>query len=112
LAVRSPQERIRLAKEVESGNLTVRQIESRGTKPAAAIKRDPKRGDANLAELSDEIQAALGMRVRITGTPRRGAITVSYHAPAELARLHQLLMKAAAGERDDHADAESDQITV
>jgi ParB family chromosome partitioning protein len=105
LAVRHPGERARLAKEVAAGNLSVRQLEARGSKPQI---RDAKAGpkvDANLAELAEDIQAALAMRVRITGTPRRGALTISYHAPSELARIHRLLKNgsptASPADRDD-----------
>jgi ParB family transcriptional regulator, chromosome partitioning protein len=109
LAIKAPSERIRLAKEVEEGRLTVRQLEARGARPQA---KDPvrvmKKGDPNLAELSDEIQATLAMRVRISGTPRRGSVTISYHAPSELARIHKLLVageSAAAAQVGEEADS-------
>ena len=109
LAIKSPSERVRLAREVVDGRLTVRQLEARGARPQPKdTVRVMKKGDPNLAELSDEIQAALAMRVRISGTPRRGSVTVSYHAPSELARLHKLLMagdSAAAGDEGEEADS-------
>jgi ParB family transcriptional regulator, chromosome partitioning protein len=112
LAIRHPAERIRLAKEVQEGRLTVRQLEARGARPQPKdMVRAAKKGDPNLAELSDEIQAALAMRVRISGTPRRGSVTISYHAPVELARLHKLLM---AGEETSGAGTgeEADSLPV
>jgi ParB family transcriptional regulator, chromosome partitioning protein len=109
LAIKSPSERVRLAKEVEDGRLTVRQLEARGARPQPKdTVRVAKKGDPNLAELSDEIQAALAMRVRISGTPRRGSVTVSYHAPSELARIHKLLMAGEAGtSAQGHEEADS-----
>jgi ParB family chromosome partitioning protein len=109
LAIKSPLERVRLAREVADGRLTVRQLEARGARPQPKdTVRVMKKGDPNLAELSDEIQAALAMRVRISGTPRRGAVTVSYHAPSELARIHKLLMagdSSAGASEGEEADS-------
>jgi ParB family transcriptional regulator, chromosome partitioning protein len=93
LSIRSQTDRLRLAKEVEAGQLTVRQLEARAAgSNRATTAVHAKKDDPNLVEVAEEIQAALAMRVRISGTPRRGAVTVSYHSPAELARLHKLLV--------------------
>lgn len=106
LAVRSQTERLRLAKEVAEGKLSVRQLEARGQRPTSREGSPPAKADANLAEVAQEIQASLSMRVRITGTPRRGAITVSYHAPAELARLHKLLTASSGSGRGSEEEDE------
>jgi hypothetical protein len=108
LAVRSLPDRLRLAREVALGNMTVRQVEAAGAvKPTAATARKPGHVDPNLSEVSDEIQAALAMRVRITGTPKRGAITISYHAPSELARIHRLLTAGAGSNEDEESNETS-----
>jgi ParB family chromosome partitioning protein len=111
LAVKSPTERLRLAKEVAAGNLTVRQIEARGARPVAAIDRRAKPADPNLREVSDELQAAIAMRVKISGTPKRGAVTISYHSPSELARIHKLLT-ASEATREAVEQNESESISV
>jgi ParB family chromosome partitioning protein len=113
LAVRSANDRFRLAREVADGNLTVRQLEALGTpKPTAATARSPRQVDANLAEVADELQSALAMRVRISGTPRRGAITIAYHSPGELARLHKLLTAEDPGVDERVSQTESESLSV
>jgi ParB family chromosome partitioning protein len=93
LSIRSQNDRLRLAKDVEQGTLTVRQLEARAAgSNRAATEVHAKKEDPNLVEVAEELQAALAMRVRISGTARRGAVTVSYHTPSELARIHKLLV--------------------
>lgn len=111
LAIRHPGERSRLAKEVAAGNLSVRQLEARSTRNTARDPRVAPKGDANLAELAEEIQAALAMRVRVTGTPRRGSLTVSYHSPSELAKIHRLLTQGRS-ERGKEADPDADDASI
>ena len=94
-SIRSQTDRLRLAKEVEEGNLTVRQLEARAAgSNRATTDVHAQKADPNLVEVAEEIQAALAMRVRITGTPTPGAVTISYHSPSELARIHKLLVAA------------------
>jgi ParB family chromosome partitioning protein len=94
LAIKSKGDQLRLARDVEGGSLTVRQLEAIGARKRVAEARSPHRIDPNLAEVAEELQAALSLRVRISGTPKRGTVMVSYHSPSELARLHRRFLAA------------------
>ncbi|MGE4553397.1 MAG: ParB/RepB/Spo0J family partition protein [Desulfovibrionaceae bacterium] len=61
--------------------------------PAAPVQRAARARvlDQRLAELQDELGAALGLGVSITGHPSRGRLTLSYRSAEELERLARLL---------------------
>jgi ParB family transcriptional regulator, chromosome partitioning protein len=109
LAVKSPADRLRLAREAAAGNVTVRQLEGAATgkpKPVNAIRAGVP--DPNLAEVADQLQTALAMRVKISGTPKRGSVAISYHSASELGRIHRLLMVGTdtlGAEPEDQSDA-------
>jgi ParB family transcriptional regulator, chromosome partitioning protein len=109
LSIRSQTDRLRLAKDVEEGRLNVRQLEARAAgSNRATTDVHAKKADPNLTEVAEEIQAALALKVRISGTPRRGAVTVAYHTPSELARIHKLLVAAdelSAAKTGEEADS-------
>lgn len=112
LSVKNPADQLRLARETAAGTLNVRQLEALGgAKPKAeAVSVSPKRADANLTDLGDQIQAALAMRVKVTGSPKKGTVAISFHSVTDLAKIHRLLM--AAAEIPPADDEVGDMITV
>jgi ParB family chromosome partitioning protein len=81
-------------KVVLSRRLSVRQTESwvkRYVPPRPRIPSPSSRG--SLDRLATEIQAALGVEVRITGSLRRGRIALSYNSKEQLTGLYDKLTR-------------------
>jgi len=101
----SPEEQVRLAREVEKRDLSVRSLEdliARGQKrsrPRASATATPERLDPNTARAAEQLTRALGTRVRIQRRGKRGALVLEFYNEEDLQRLYGLLLDAARAGR-------------
>ena len=87
LALDSREQQINLAREIETRNLSVREVEKRvhqrtGGKHASARPRSPE-----VMDLEDRMQRWLGTRVRITERGGRGRLVVEFYNSGDLERI-------------------------
>lgn len=96
LAVDSPQTQVKLAQAVIEKGLSVRNLENLvAPRPPAQGKKDPKpdpKVDPNLRAAVLELERALGTRVKVVGSQRRGKIEISYFSADDLTRIYDRLM--------------------
>ena len=92
LAVESPQAQTRLAQAVIEKGLSVRNLESLvAPQTRAQGKKDAKpeaKVDPNLRAAVLELERALGTRVKVVGSERRGKIEISYFSAEDLSRIY------------------------
>jgi ParB family chromosome partitioning protein len=81
-------------KVVLARHLSVRQTERwvRSYRPRLPGPQSARKAGSALAEVAEQLQERFGGSVRVTGTRRRGAITVRYSSAEELNRLVRLLL--------------------
>ena len=96
LAVDSPQMQAKLAETVIEKGLSVRNLEDlvaprKRTEGKKEQKSDPK-VDPNLRAAVLELERALGTRVKVVGSERRGKIEISYFSEADLSRIYDRIM--------------------
>lgn len=89
--IRDQQRQLRLAEQVIREGLNVRQLEAllRSSIGPAPSKERPLAPE--LADFAEQLRRATGLRTRITGTMKRGKITISYGSYEELEALYGLL---------------------
>jgi len=81
-----------LARLIAKRRLSVRQVESMvAVAQSAPEQRAGRQVDPNTRAAVLEMERALGTRVKIIGSERRGRIEISYFSTADLQRLYQLL---------------------
>ena len=82
-----------LAKQTVKNDLSVRQLEKLAQSLNAPIKPKaaPKPLTVELKGLEEKIRETLGVRAAITGTPKKGKITLSYYSETELEQLYEVL---------------------
>jgi ParB family chromosome partitioning protein len=81
-----------LARLIAKRRLSVRQVESMvAAAQSAPEQRAGRQVDPNTRAAVLEMERALGTRVKIIGSERRGRIEISYFSTADLQRLYQLL---------------------
>ncbi len=97
-----PEDQLRLAELVVAKGLNVRQTEELARRlrsgadggPEAAPTTDPRSDDpvdVELARVQDDLQRALGTKVRIARGRRGGRIVIEYYSDEELGRLYDRL---------------------
>jgi ParB family transcriptional regulator, chromosome partitioning protein len=97
LAVSSPEAQEKLAAAVVDKGLSVRSLEML-VAPASRRreKQDPKpasKVDPNIRAAVLELERALGTRVRVLGSERRGKIEISYFSTEDLTRIYDWIMR-------------------
>jgi ParB family chromosome partitioning protein len=97
-AVEDPGLQTEIAGRIEREGLSVRQVEQlvqrkATTRADAAIASRTAR-DPNVVSAEQNLQRALGTRVRIVERAKGGTIEVTYHGQEELMRLYDVLAKA------------------
>ncbi|HEV2248172.1 MAG TPA: ParB/RepB/Spo0J family partition protein [Terriglobia bacterium] len=97
LAVASPDAQKNLAEQVIEKGLSVRNLEmlvASGTRPQqkTAVAPEPKI-DPNLRAAVVELERALGTRVKVVGSERRGKIEISYFSADDLTRIYDYIMR-------------------
>jgi len=99
LGLATADEQIQLAEKTVALGLSVRQVESqvqemtadRG-KPPAGSRKEPAQ-DPNVRAAADELERALGTRVRIVElSEQRGRIEIEYYSQTDLDRLYQQIV--------------------
>jgi ParB family transcriptional regulator, chromosome partitioning protein len=96
LAIDDPQLRLSLAQRAARGRMTVRQLErsaSRRARTVASQSAEPQ-PDANTRAAIEQMEHALGMRVRLRqpGEKRPGELTIEYHEESQLVWLYDRLV--------------------
>jgi ParB family chromosome partitioning protein len=96
LAVSSPDVQTKLAHSVIEKGLSVRNLENLVAPQARAQeKQDPKpapKTDPNLRAAVLEMERALGTRVKVVGSDRRGKIEISYFSADDLSRIYDRII--------------------
>jgi ParB family chromosome partitioning protein len=82
-----------LWKRLLAGGLSVRQTESLVKRLRARSSPTPRRSNPEWSTLVEELQRALGTKVRIVGERKRGKIEIDFFSPAELDRILELLRR-------------------
>jgi ParB family chromosome partitioning protein len=80
-------------KKVLSGNLSVRQTESMVRRLRSKGPSSPKKSNHEWNPIVEDLQRALGTKVRIVGKNRRGRIEIEFYSPEELDRIIDLLRR-------------------
>ncbi|HET9178649.1 MAG TPA: ParB/RepB/Spo0J family partition protein [Terriglobia bacterium] len=97
LAVTSPDAQKQLAEEVIEKNLSVRNLESLVASRTRPLERQEKKPspkvDPNLRSAVVELERALGTRVKVVGSERRGKIEISYFSADDLTRIYDYIMR-------------------
>ena len=96
LAVDSPQMQAKLAQTVIEKGLSVRNLEGlvaprTSSQGKEKTKPDPK-VDPNLRAAVVELERALGTRVKVVGSERRGKIEISYFSAEDLSRIYDRII--------------------
>jgi ParB family transcriptional regulator, chromosome partitioning protein len=101
LGLPSADMQIHVAEKAAAQGLSVRQVESlvqeltSNRERAGTAKKEAKKDDPNVKAAVEELERALGSRVRIVeSTEQRGRIEIDYHSQAELDRLFQQIVGA------------------
>ena len=82
-----------LWKRLLSGGLSVRQVENLVKRLRTRSSPPPRRSHPEWSALIDELQRALGTKVRIVGKRKRGKIEIDFFSPDELDRIIELLRR-------------------
>jgi ParB family chromosome partitioning protein len=82
-----------LLKKILLGGLSVRQTENLVKRLRTKASPLPRKTDSEWGPLVEELQRALGTKVRILGQGRRGKIEIEYYSPEELDRIVEWLRR-------------------
>ena len=82
-----------LWKRLLSGGLSVRQTENLVKRLRTRSSPTPRRSHPEWSALIEELQRALGTKVRIVGKRKRGKIEIDFFSPDELDRIIELLRR-------------------
>jgi len=97
LAVEAPEAQSKLAQRIIQRGLSVRQVESmlagRGSSSAKEKAKAGAAVDPNTKAAILELERALGTRVRISGTAKRGRIEISYFSAEDLNRIYGIIVR-------------------
>ena len=95
LSVEDTEIRNALAKRITEGSLNVRQAEALakqlGRKKPKKAPKVPSAGDIEIENISEKMSSALGTKVKISHTARKGRIEIEYYGNDDLERLLTLL---------------------
>ncbi len=96
LAAGSPELQKKLAAMILDKGLSVRELERLvSPPPRKQEKKDPKavpKMDPNLRAAVLDLERALGTRVKVVGSERRGKIEISYFSAEDLSRIYDRIM--------------------
>ena len=91
LGLPSPAAQLRLRTRILAQDWSVRATEA-GVQARRLGRPKQKRRASDLEAIEEELRLALGTRVRMVGSMRRGRIELPYASPAELDRIHARLI--------------------
>ncbi len=94
LSVEDKKEQVQLANKIIEGDLSVRQVEEMTKKKAVEKqnKREAREINPVFVEITERLQRALGTKVRVKGSEKRGKIEVEFYSEDELERLLEILI--------------------
>ena len=103
-------EQRRLAREIITRNLSVRETESMVKKiaddgPPRASSAPPKPADVHTRAAEENLRLALGTRVRIVRRGSRGRIEIDFNSEDELIRMFEQLTRSTEADRSPGFDA-------
>jgi ParB family chromosome partitioning protein len=93
LGLHTAADQLRARARILSGQWSVRTTEAR-IRQVRRSGSPPRRRAAELMALEEELRLALGTRVRLAGSLRRGRVELPYRSAEELAHVHQVLTRA------------------
>ena len=97
LALERAEDQAALAREAAKKGLSVREVERRvALLRAPGRSREPRR-DPNTKAAEERLRAALGARVEIRRTGKKGVLRIPFASEAELQRLFELLVRSRRG---------------
>jgi ParB family chromosome partitioning protein len=90
LAIEDPKVQLELARKIKARGLSVRDVETAvaGRKKGPEKTAKPKKTDPNLESVAEELLRALGTKVTIEGTAKKGVIKIFYYSLDELNRIY------------------------
>ena len=94
LSIDNEKERIKIAKEVASKGLSVRDVETLASAKKTARKGRPAEKNADVLQVEAELKEHLGTKVNLRLGAKRGKIEIEYYSRDELERLIDLLRNA------------------
>ncbi|AYO32125.1 ParB/RepB/Spo0J family partition protein [Biomaibacter acetigenes] len=88
LAIEDKKERLKIAKKISESNMSVRETEETVKKKTQEKKKN-KNQEINpvFIDITEKLQRALGTRVKVKGTEKRGKIEIEYYSEDELERI-------------------------
>lgn len=97
LSVEDPKERMKIAKKIAVENISVRETEELAkTLSIKSGKRAKKNQEEEinpaLIHVTEQLQRALGTKVRIKGSERRGKIEIDFYSEDELERILEVIV--------------------
>ncbi|MDI3480848.1 MAG: ParB family transcriptional regulator, chromosome partitioning protein [Tepidanaerobacteraceae bacterium] len=95
LSIEDKKERLKLANRISEENMSVRQIEEAVKHNLSKKLKERKKDDINPAfiHISEQLQTALGTRVKIKGTEKKGKIEIEFYSEDELERILEAIVK-------------------
>jgi ParB family chromosome partitioning protein len=93
LSVPSESERVKLSDTAVRGKLSVRELENLIAKKTHKPRQNKAQPDHHVIALQEELQRALGTKVRISHGKKRGKITVEYYSLTDLERIAGIIKK-------------------
>jgi ParB family chromosome partitioning protein len=84
LALTDPDAQRALCARIVEEGLSVRQVEKLAKRPVRPRPRQPGPPDPNIRRVEEELQRALGTKVRIRSSGKRGKLEISFSSPDQL----------------------------
>ena len=97
LALDRAEDQVALAREAARKGLSVREVERRVALLRAPRGRKEQRRDPNTKAAEERLRAALGARVEIRRSGKKGVLRIPFATEAELQRLFDLLVRPSRG---------------
>jgi ParB family chromosome partitioning protein len=91
LALAEPEAQLALSRRIVKRGLSVREAEALAASFREKEPRKKPKPDPNLGAVQEDLVRALGTKVAISGSPRKGVIKLFYFSLDELNRLYELL---------------------
>lgn len=89
LSIEDPKKREAVFQAIITGNLNVRDAESRARQSGIPGRESSFEIDLAIKQLADDLKSYLGSRVKIKDTAKGGKIEINYYSQEELNRIYQ-----------------------
>ena len=98
LGLSTPAAQLRLREQILAQDWSVRATEA-GVRARRRGRPRARRRAVEIEALEEELRGALGMRVRVVGTPTRGRIELPFSSAEELEQVHATLTESRPGRK-------------